>query len=72
MKPVFFTFGQNHVHVVGGITFDCNCVLQIIAPDPRQFMFAMFGRQWSMQYETKPTMEFYPRGIFTLTLKETE
>lgn len=62
----YFTFGQSHVHSVDGVTYDKDSVVKITAVDPRQVMFDTFGRQWSMQYDTPPRMDLFPRGIIEL------
>jgi len=65
----YFTFGQAHAHAIAGKTFDKDCVVCIDAPtheQARTIMFDTFGQQWSNQYDTKPDMSYYPRGIFTL------
>lgn len=61
----WFTFGQSHAHSVNGFTFDKDVVVEITVPhnDPSQVMFATFGDKWAMQYNEKPDMRFYPRGI---------
>jgi len=63
MKTSFFTFGQDHVHRVNGFTFDCDVVVKITAEDPRQVMFDTFGPAWSMQYDTCPGLDHFPRGV---------
>lgn len=67
-KTAFFTFGQAHVHRVNGKTFDCDCVVKITSPDPRQTMFENFGAKWSMEYKemTPKTLKFFKRGIINL------
>lgn len=66
MKRAYFTFGQNHVHSVNGVTFDKDCVVCIDSFDPRQTMFETFGTKWAMQYDEMPDMRLYPRGVFEL------
>ena len=61
----WYTFGQSHKHTKGNIVFDQDCVVKISATDPRGVMFGSFGSVWSMEYDTKPDMSHYPRGIFT-------
>jgi hypothetical protein len=64
MKTKWFTFGQGHVHSVGGFTFDKNIVVQITAPDPRTVMFETFGDKWAMEYDQIPDVaKYFPRGI---------
>lgn len=62
----YFTFGQTHVHSVDGFTYDKDIVVEITANNPRQTMFDTFGCQWGMEYEQKPPMELFPRGIKVL------
>jgi hypothetical protein len=63
MTTSYFTFGQGHVHSVDGFTYDKDIVVKITAEDPREVMFATFGRTWAMQYDKPPRMEYFPRGI---------
>jgi hypothetical protein len=65
-KTAWFTFGQDHVHVVARQRFDKDTVVMITADDPREVMFKTFGEKWAMQYDTEPDMSFYPKGILTL------
>ena len=65
----YFTFGQSHVHSVGGTTFDKDCVVEIEAESAekaREKMFYFFGAKWSFQYDKKPDMSFFTRGIIKL------
>lgn len=66
MKTAWFTFGQVHVHSVNGITFDKDIVVEITAEDPRARMIEHFGMVWGFEYDKKPNMEYYPRGIVKL------
>lgn len=67
MTTAYFTFGQNHVHSVGGFTYDKDIVVKITADDPRQVMFDTFGPKWAMQYEpreiTDSFLSSFPRGV---------
>lgn len=67
MVDVFITFGQIHVHSVGGKTFDKDCVAHIRAKseeDGRRLAFEYFGDKWFTSYSPDPPgMEFFPRGI---------
>ena len=63
MKTSYFTFGQQHVHSVGGFTYDKDVVVKITAKNPREVMFNYFNAQWSFEYFKEPDMEFFPRGI---------
>jgi hypothetical protein len=62
----WFTFGQVHVHSVGGFTYDKDVVVEITAEDPRAVMVETFGQLWSMEYDKCPDLAYYPRGIKTL------
>lgn len=59
----WFTFGQAHVHAVGGFTYDKDVVVKITAVDPRAVMMRTFGRTWCMEYDAEPDMNYYPRGV---------
>jgi len=63
MTTKYFTFGFNHAHAIGGFTYDKDIVVKITAEDPRKVMFETFGRKWASQYDEKPDMSYYPRGI---------
>lgn len=63
MKKSYFTFGQSHVHEIDGFIFDKDIVVEIENDNPRAVMFNMFGRKWAMEYDEKPSMEYFPRGI---------
>lgn len=65
-NTAWFTFGQIHVHSVNGQTFDKDCVVEITAADPREVMHETFGQKWSIQYDKKPDMNHFPRGIIKL------
>lgn len=62
----YFTFGQNHVHRHQGKTLDCDIVIVIRDENPRAIMEETFGMKWSMEYDKKPDMEYFPRGIYDL------
>lgn len=69
MQTWYFTFGQIHLHRVNNKTFDKDCVVEIHAESKeaaRKEMFRVFGQKWANQYEQKPDMEYYPRGVITL------
>lgn len=66
MPKSWFTFGQTHVHSVGGVTYDKDCVVEIEAEDPRQKMFDTFGAKWAMEYDAPPNLRHFPRGIIKL------
>lgn len=68
MKTAWFTFGQVHVHIVNGFRFDKDTVAEIHDDDPRGKMFDIFGPKWSMQYDKKPDMSYYPKGILKIVV----
>lgn len=63
MKTSHFTFGQSHIHRIGGVVYDKDVVLRITAEDPRAVMFSTSDRRWSMEYDTPPNLSHFPRGI---------
>lgn len=65
----YVTFGQNHVHRVNGITFDCDCVAVIEAPsavEGRQRAQDAFGLSFCTSYSedcwNEDSLKYYPRG----------
>ena len=66
MKTAWFTFGQSHAHALEGITLDKDIVLEIHAENPRQVMFELFGKKWAHEYDHKPDMGYFPRGIHVI------
>ncbi|GIM51994.1 MAG: hypothetical protein Q4B43_05350 [Bacteroidota bacterium] len=67
MKTHYFTFCQMHVYRFNGYTLDKDCVVMITAENPRAEMEKHFGLAWGFQYEEKPEMKYFPRGIYNLT-----
>lgn len=66
MKTSYFTFGQCHIHRIGGIVYDRNCVVKITAPDPRAEAWRLFGEKWSMEYDDQPPTEWFPGGVIEM------
>lgn len=69
----YVTFGQDHLHVIDGVTFDRDCVAVIIsnnAQEGRAKAFKTFGAKFCMEYfddEFNPSMmTFYPRGLINI------
>lgn len=65
----WFTFGQQHVHSVDGVTFDKDIVVEIEAEDyesAREKMVELFDLKWAFQYREIPNMDHFPRGIYFL------
>lgn len=70
MKIKYFTFGQTHTHSFNGVTLDKDVVVKITAKNPREKMQEFFGVKWCFEYDKKPEMQYFPRGIFNInTLK---
>lgn len=70
VKTAYFTFGQDHAHRFANITLDKDIVVKITDKDPRGTMFEYFGPKWAMQYDEKPDMRYYYRGIYDLNKAE--
>lgn len=73
MKTCYFTFGQDHIHKDikdNNFIYDKDVVVKITSENPRETMFKKFGSKWSFQYNEKPNMEFFPRGIKELKIKD--
>lgn len=64
MRTSYFTFGQAHIHKVDSIIYDKDCVLKIVANEPRDVMFESFGPKWAFEYDEPPDIKYFPRGIF--------
>lgn len=65
----YITFGQTHTHRIPNHTLDKDCVLAVEAESQeaaRKKVFELFGPKWSMFYDKKPDMSYFPRGIITL------
>lgn len=65
----YLTFGQIHVHSVGGTTFDKDSVCEIEAKnsiEAREKVEEAFGLKWANIHDKVPDMSFYPRGILPL------
>lgn len=60
----YVTFGGNHIHRIGGSTFDCDCVA--IVDGNRDKVFKIFGRKFSFEHSEEEwdenSMIYYPRG----------
>lgn len=72
MKTKYFTLGQTHVHSFNGYTLDKHCVIKITDINPRAKMMEWFGDKWSFEYDKKPNMIFFHRGIYNATKNEWE
>lgn len=65
---LYVTFGQVHVHSVGGRTLDKDCVAVIDCEnyaEGRKKAFEYFGRKFHNTYDDldQVGMEYYPRGL---------
>lgn len=67
MKTHYFSFCQMHVYRIGEHLLDKDCLVMITAENPRAEMEKNFGLAWGFQYEEKPDMQHFPRGIYNLT-----
>lgn len=63
----YFTFGFDHVHAVGGFTYDKDVLVKITAPDPRAVMLSQFGKGWGFEYREPPEEKYWPRGMKDLS-----
>lgn len=65
----YFTFGQIHTHSFNGKTLDKDYVVEMETKthvEARKKMFELFGQKWSNQYDKKPNMNFFPKGIIKI------
>ena len=68
-KKFFVSFGQVHLHVVGGRVFDKDCIGVITAEDESQARtkaFECFNDKWCFLYKTEPEMRYFPRGFIEI------
>ncbi len=60
----YVTFGQNHLHEIGGQVFDKNCIAKV--KGSRATIFNLFGDKFCYEY-TEPLSErdmvLFPRGV---------
>ena len=71
MKKYYISFGQSHVHLKGGKTFDKNCLAEIeteSAGEAHELAMLIFdGVFYNVYTEDKIKeegfMDFFPRGI---------
>lgn len=66
----YFTFGQVHRHIYKKQIFDKNVVVYIAGKNARKKMFEIFGSVWAFEYDKKPDMKFFPRGIIKIENKK--
>lgn len=70
MRPFWITLGQIHTHHINGVTVDHNTVIEIEAEDMAEAMrraYEYFGNRFSIVYDKKPRMEYYPGGLKKIT-----
>jgi hypothetical protein len=48
-------------------SLDRNCVIKITAENPRELMVEYFGLGWAFEYDERPEMRYFPRGVYNLT-----
>lgn len=65
----YVTFGQTHIHRIGGNTFDKDCVavMDNVGVDSFSAISAVFGTKWSrefneLEWDEKTQLSYYPRG----------
>ncbi len=72
MNTVYITFGQNHIHDIGGgMILTKDHVAKITrSGDPMDEVRRLFGSKWSRDFPSPPSDEdmkwFYPGGIVTI------
>jgi len=69
MTTHYFTFGQIHTHSFNGKTLDKDFVVEIQQEregQARKRMFELFGQKWASEYDKKPDMEYFPKGIIKI------
>lgn len=72
MNKYYITFGQIHVHSVGGKTFDKDCLAEIEAEsnkEAHQLAMRVFDckfRNCHDEDKLSSVLEYYPRGIIKL------
>lgn len=70
----YVTFGQAHVHSIGGKTFDKDCVATFDAAgveEGRKMAFELFGPKFCMHYvegefDEVEGLRWYPRGLISV------
>ena len=67
MRTSYFTLGQSHVYRLNEQTLDRDCVIKITAENPRELMVEYFGLEWAFEYDERPEMKYFPRGVYNLT-----
>ena len=67
MRTSYFTLGQSHIYCFNGQTLDRDCVIKITAENPRDVMVECFGLEWAFEYDERPEMRYFPRGVYNLT-----
>ena len=76
----YVTFGQDHVHSVGGRIFDKNCVAVIKHEKPeegRKLAFEFFGPKFCFEYpeehfDFSSLDKYYPRGLIEVNQDDNE
>lgn len=59
MKRVaYFTFGYDHIHMIGEKTLDRDTVVRVEHESPRDEMMRVFGSRWSDEYISLAHLEF--------------
>lgn len=63
IKKTYVTFGQNHMHIFNGNTFDCDCVAEVNGG--REAVFRIFRNKFCTTYSRLRDIDtaFYKRGV---------
>ena len=75
----FVTMGQEHKHLLTdseypvNFTVDRNIVVLVTVPEGdedrvRDYIFELFGPQWCFEYQNKPDMSYFPRGVMAVDI----
>ena len=65
----YLTFGQDHIHSIGGVIYNKDCVVVFDLPEKqaREKAHEYFGDKWFTTYKNEPDMVFFPRGLMEVT-----
>jgi hypothetical protein len=66
---IYISFGQAHAHSVNGVTFDKDCLAEIVCESyahGRGIAFELFGEVFCTSYaesELDGVLKYFPRGV---------
>jgi hypothetical protein len=75
MENYYFTFGQDHVHNVLGLTFNKDTVLCVHCASysiARELAFRLFDDKWAFQYTEGLNLTYFPQGVICTIRIDTE